>query len=372
MKISQFTGIQRLRFSSYFLEQVYLPYAKFSYVPIFMFLSFVLGDVMHFGEDAFRPAIYRLILCSIMLFTTYYIKNYRPKALQTGEVLLLLSGSLFLVYVAELAFTINNTNYQDGIMLVLVYIGTFSRLSLKYSAIALTGSLIIYLIGISPTMYVVDQPKEIERLTLYIAAYILCLTACVRRELEYINQFKQTQQIRSQQLALAAQSAKLKMMTLTDPLTDLYNRLYLQQVIQPSIKAGQSLAIMMVDIDYFKVINDQLGHIKGDRVLQKLAKVMKKVIGNKGAVVRFGGEEFLIICNIQQQDDFERLSQQLLNAVHFITTGNKTLSVSIGTYYTQNLSQDLDDAIHRADESLYQSKNNGRDCITHYKCAIPA
>lgn len=367
----QFTGMQRHRFYSYFLNQIYLPYAKFSYVPIFMFLSFLVGDYMHFGKDALWPAVYRISLCSIMLSATYYVKNYRPKYLQFGEVLLLLSGSLFLVYIAELAFAINDTNYQDGIMLVLVYIGTFSRLSLKYSSVALTGSLIIYLIGISPTMYVVDQPKEVERLTLYTAAYVLCLTACVRRELEYINQFKQTQQIRSQQLTLAAQSAKLKMMILTDPLTELYNRLFLQQVIEPSIKAGHPLAIMMVDVDHFKVINDQFGHIKGDRVLQNLAKVMKKVIGNKGSVVRFGGEEFLIICDIQQQDDFEQLSQQLLNAVHCITTGNKALSVSIGTYYTPNLSLHLDDAIHRADECLYQSKNNGRDCITHYKRTIP-
>lgn len=370
MKIMQFTRTQRLRFSSYFLEQVYLPYAKFSYVPIFMFLSFLIGDVMHFGEAAFWPAIYRLILCSIMLSATYYIKNYRPKALQTGEVLLLLSGSLFLVYIAELAFAINDTNYQDGIMLVLVYIGTFSRLSLKYSATALTGALVIYLIGISPTMYVVDQPKEVERLTLYFSAYILCLTACIRRELEYINQFKQTQQIRSQQLTLAAQSAKLKIMTLTDPLTELHNRLYLQQVIEPSIKIGQPLAIMMVDVDHFKKINDQFGHIKGDRVLQKLATVMKNVIGNKGSVIRFGGEEFLIICDIQQQHDFEQLADKLLNSVHCITAGNNTLSVSIGTYYTPNLSQHVDDAIHRADECLYQSKNKGRNCITHYQYSV--
>lgn len=371
MKIMQFTRIQRLRFSSYFLEQVYLPYAKFSYVPIFMFLSFLIGDVMHFGEAAFWPAIYRLILCSIMLSATYYIKNHRPKALQTGEVLLLLSGSLFLVYIAELAFAINDTNYQDGIMLVLVYIGTFSRLSLKYSATALTGALVIYLIGISPTMYVVDQPKEVERLTLYIAAYILCLTACIRRELEYINQFKQTQQIRSQQLTLAAQSAKLKIMALTDPLTELHNRLYLQQVIEPSIRIGQPFAIMMVDVDHFKRINDQFGHIKGDRVLQKLATVMKNVIGKKGAVIRFGGEEFLIICDIQQQHDFEQLADKLLNSVHCIAAGNNSLSVSIGTYYTPNLSQHLDDAIHRADECLYQSKNKGRNCITHYQCSVP-
>ena len=368
----QFTGMQRQRFSSYFLNQIYLPYSKFSYLPIFMFLTFLIGDYMHFGEEAFWPAIHRIILCSVMLVATYFVKNHSPKYLQLGEVLLLLSSSLFLVYIAGLAFAINDTNYQDGIMLVLVYIGTFSRLSLKYSSLALTGSLIIYLIGISPTMYVVDQPKEVERLTLYTAAYILCLTACFRRELEYSNQFKQTQKIRSQQLTLSAQAAKLKVMTLTDPLTELYNRLYLQQVIEPSMKAGQPLALMMVDVDHFKAINDQFGHIKGDKVLQKLARVMKHVIGNKGAVIRFGGEEFLIICTVQQKNDFEILTDKLLNSVHCIATGSKTLSVSIGTYYTQNLSQGLDDAIHRADESLYQSKNNGRNCITHYNCTAPA
>lgn len=367
MTIMQFTRIQRLRFSSYFLKQVYLPYAKFSYVPIFMFLSFIIGDIIHFGDAAFWPAVYRFTLCSMMLSATYYIKNYRPKTLQAGEVLLLLSGSLFLVYIAELAFVINNTNYQDGIMLVLVYIGTFSRLSLRYSATALTGALIIYLVGISPTMYVVEQPKEIERLTLYFSTYILCLTACIRRELEYINQFKQTQQIRSQQLTLAAQSAKLKIMALTDPLTELHNRLYLQRVIEPNIIIGQPLAIMMIDIDHFKRINDQFGHIKGDKILQELAKVMKNSIGNKGHVVRFGGEEFLIVCNIQQQHDFEQLADRLLNAVHCIAIGSTTLSVSIGTYYTPYLSQHLDDVIHQADACLYQSKNNGRNCITHYQ-----
>ncbi len=366
MKIP-FTRAQWLRYSNYFFRQVYMPYARLSYLAILFFLVFAFSDLLFFDDNAFWPVTYRIILGSAMLAINYYIKQCYPRLLQACEVTLLLWSSLFLVYITTFAFEINGTNYQDGSILILIYIGTFSRLSIGYSIAGLTGALAIYLVGISPTMYAMDPIQETEHITMYFATYLLCLISCIRREYEYYNQFTQAKQIRSQKFVLATQSAELKKAALTDPLTELNNRLYLQQIVKPSIKQEQPIAVMMIDIDYFKAVNDQLGHLNGDKILQKLSLLLKNNLRNQGDIVRFGGEEFLIICQDMSQDKAELLAETLLCSARTVNVNNRFISISIGTYYTKSLSLSLSDAIQKADEALYLSKNNGRDRITYYQ-----
>ena len=107
----------------------------------------------------------------------------------------------------------------------------------------------------------------------------------------------------------------LKEKNLTDSLTGLYNRKYLDEIVEKQlaldVKNGSIYAIMFLDIDYFKMVNDTYGHDIGDDILRKLAITMKKSIGANETLVRYGGEEFLILMKNATQESTKKLADKI-------------------------------------------------------------
>ena len=142
----------------------------------------------------------------------------------------------------------------------MIYIGTFSRLSAKYSITTLSFIFSAYLIGLSPLLYEAEPTHEIETISVYLSGYVLISAACIRRDLEVHKRFAQSEQLRKQAIQLRKQSNMFEALSYKDALTGCYNRLYFQQVIGPSINRKQSITLIMIDIDHFKAINDIYGH----------------------------------------------------------------------------------------------------------------
>lgn len=155
----------------------------------------------------------------------------------------------------------------------------------------------------------------------------------------------------------------------TDTLTFLPNR---RQIIGDltrevifSERYGTPLSIMMLDLDNFKQINDAYGHIVGDEVLQNLAGELRKIIRHPDTIGRYGGEEFLILLPHTTlkaaSKQAEHLCQQIRSAP--IISGEKTfhMTVSIGVAQYKIHEEDWHKFLNRADQALYQAKNNGRD-----------
>ena len=107
----------------------------------------------------------------------------------------------------------------------------------------------------------------------------------------------------------------LKEKNLTDSLTGLYNRKYRDEIVEKQlaldVKNGSIYAIMFLDIDYFKMVNDTYGHDIGDDILRKLAITMKKSIGANETLVRYGGEEFLILMKNATQESTKKLADKI-------------------------------------------------------------
>ncbi|MGZ5602197.1 MAG: EAL domain-containing protein [Methylobacter sp.] len=158
-----------------------------------------------------------------------------------------------------------------------------------------------------------------------------------------------------------------------DSLTGLPNRhmFYerLAQEMKKSQRMGLPLALLFLDLDHFKDVNDTLGHSKGDLLLKDMAQRLLNCVRNTDTVARLGGDEFtIILTELREQDSIERLAQDILNQLTkpFELAGEIAyVSVSIGITLFPDDSDDIDVLIKNADQAMYAGKNQGRNC-RHY------
>jgi diguanylate cyclase (GGDEF)-like protein/PAS domain S-box-containing protein len=163
---------------------------------------------------------------------------------------------------------------------------------------------------------------------------------------------------------------QLQKMANTDPLTELYNRrVFLEQLAQETARLArfenQSAALLMLDLDYFKRINDTYGHSTGDEVLRKFASIVREISRTIDIPARLGGEEFAILLPGATKADAmamaERLRQQIANAVIPHKKGSVRITVSIGAAALSADDSGGDQVLSHADAALYKAKEAGRN-----------
>lgn len=134
-------------------------------------------------------------------------------------------------------------------------------------------------------------------------------------------------------------------------------------------KNQDSCAILLIDIDHFKVTNDTYGHAAGDYVLVELGRLMEDTIGKRGNSFRKGGEEFVVVLPSSDKAEAVKIAEKLRSKVeqkNFITSNMTRIpvTVSIGvTVYPETINE-LSDMIEMADALLYKSKNDGRNRVS--------
>lgn len=160
-------------------------------------------------------------------------------------------------------------------------------------------------------------------------------------------------------------------MALTDSLTGLYNRRYLMAHLDAMLDrhaaSGKALSLLMFDIDFFKSINDTLGHPAGDTVLQDLAARVTNNVRSFDLVARFGGEEFVIIMPDSEMDVARRVAARLRRNIAdepFVHAGDTVIPVTISIGLAAfDLGEDAFGLLKRADEALYEAKRTGRNRV---------
>ena len=167
---------------------------------------------------------------------------------------------------------------------------------------------------------------------------------------------------------LLKSNEKLKQLALKDIQTGLFNYQYLVEVIDSEFyrarRYGNSLSIIMLDIDYFKSINDVYGHEFGDHVLKQFAKYLKKMVRRYDTVIRFGGEEFVVISSGADRAKALMLSQRLLDAINLYNFGDAKhvvrlkVSIAVSSYPDDTVLKGLD-LINLADKILNKVKEGG-------------
>ncbi len=157
---------------------------------------------------------------------------------------------------------------------------------------------------------------------------------------------------------------ELRAQSIIDPLTGLLNRRGLQEKVEQSKPLERPCTLIIVDIDDFKQINDSLGHSVGDTVLQGLAIALKNTTRPEDILVRWGGEEFLIViesCDMSSAEEYaERLRSAVL-AAHFDKVGKVTCSFGVSAARNQN--DTFDTLFEQADKALYLAKKLGKNRV---------
>jgi diguanylate cyclase (GGDEF)-like protein len=165
-----------------------------------------------------------------------------------------------------------------------------------------------------------------------------------------------------------------------DVLTDLPNRfLFNDRLNQAALnwqRNGSHFAIMLIDLDHFKEVNDNFGHEIGDQVLCEAAKRMPLELRSFDTVARYGGDEFIVLLtNVVDAEDTQLIGEKICAAISLpITTkaGNLTISCSIGIAVCPTHGEDLDTLRQLADVAMYKAKQSGRNAVAFAHSPSPA
>lgn len=174
--------------------------------------------------------------------------------------------------------------------------------------------------------------------------------------------------------------SKIKNIAIYDTLTGLYNRRHFEERLgvdaQKSFYAGTPLSLVMVDIDYFKKVNDTFGHTEGDRVLCNISSLLKNSIRKKDTVARYGGEEFILIlpeAGLEESFMIAERIRRLVETTPFeVGQAQVHLTVSMGiSNFPSHRAKSKEELIKMADQALYDAKRGGRNkvCIFSGKSA---
>lgn len=192
-------------------------------------------------------------------------------------------------------------------------------------------------------------------------------------EMLYLIEAKSAAMTESRKLNSRLQGAKIaaEEQAYTDTLTGLKNRRAMDHVLSRFIAADEGFGLMQVDLDFFKAVNDTMGHAAGDHVLQEVAKILVEETRTDDLVARIGGDEFVLLfhrlTDIGKLNDIARRIIDRME-VPIVFNGQKCrISASIGTTISDYYSTpDVDQMLSDADLALYASKNKGRACNTVY------
>jgi diguanylate cyclase (GGDEF)-like protein len=166
----------------------------------------------------------------------------------------------------------------------------------------------------------------------------------------------------------------LEQMVVSDPLTGLHNRRYLMdrmtQEMQRSDRHGEPLALAMIDLDAFKPINDQFGHVLGDKVLRAVGSAISKSVRVSDIAARYGGDEFAVILPQTPAEGAMRVCERLLRNISEVILQDETgktfrITASLGlAYYPADDVETPEDLVHSADGALYGAKRSGKNRYT--------
>ena len=173
-------------------------------------------------------------------------------------------------------------------------------------------------------------------------------------------------------LTLYRMNRYLFWMSQRDPLTGLYHHgrlaVLLERALQDMVDSGLPLSLLIADIDHFKEVNDRWGHLMGDQVLQRVAAVLRTIVGPQGLVCRMGGEEFAVVLPQMSAVDAVRLAEQMRRAVAQSSSGFlPQVTISVGIASVPPTVRSATELIKQADDAMYEAKHRGRDQVCAWR-----
>ena len=323
-------------------QEYYLAFLRYNIAGFFLFWGMV-WICIRLKDSAiiqkYMPYIAVITRCSIYMFNGYCVGIGSPATIAAYVNLICLGLVLFtrdIVYSALIPMTIA--------LLALIFLSTYQLI--PYAPLfsdALNQSILIY-----NTFWVYSM------LIIYIPIFFASVVIFEILLLQWRNRENLVNEISQK-----------------DPLTGVFNRRVIDRDLEKLHQLNSSYAVVLIDLDHFKSINDRFGHDVGDHVLRRVAKVLDANIRGNDMVGRFGGEEFLMILQTSYLDQIIEIAERCRKQIeqeHFVINDNLSIQItaSFGISIYQN-GMTHEQVIKRADQALYVAKEQGRNQI---QCAI--
>jgi diguanylate cyclase (GGDEF)-like protein len=248
-----------------------------------------------------------------------------------------------------------------------------------------TAAFTMVAFGVLPKMFLTEYGVQIgSALEMILLSFALAYRyAALRNENERIvrdanEQLERNVAARTFELStaleqLAQANTQLSESNRRDRLTGVYNRHHFRELLEDQLRDAREgrrqLAVLMIDLDHFKAINDRLGHLAGDDCLRTVARIMSAEVSARGGVLaRFGGEEFVAALPGHSAEQAmavaEAVRQRVASEPAIVDGKPVPMTVSIGVHALDTYRiAGPDDALRLADEALYSAKNQGRNCV---------
>ncbi len=292
-------------------------------------------------------------------------------------------AAMFVVFPTIMLYFIGSIrNVFTGFYIISIIISAFLlnlRMSLLFSGLSFIGYFTLFLLEQAGKLPQQSPPSAANQFTLFVI--ILILTTIIF-QMENINRKKLRTTLSRLQSELTKREETeqaLSHTALHDSLTQLPNRSLLKNRIDLSIKQlkrhpKRNFALLYLDLDRFKVINDSLGHNVGDKLLRSFAESLQALLRDIDLAARLGGDEFVILLNdITDYQQAITIANRILdNLSQPILIDGKSLSVgtSIGIAFSKADYKNADDMLRDADIAMYQSKGTGKNKFTIFDDAI--
>lgn len=269
---------------------------------------------------------------------------------------------VFLLIIAPVAATIGNlfitskledpSLYMTELYLIIFWIFTVSGLRLWQAAVSAVSTAIVIL-TVTYFFFSLSTEYFIMHCFWMLASFSFGFLSAYLLERSYKEVF--------------ATHEELTQLATTDKLTGLYNRTKLDELLQDELDRHErfhhQFGLVIMDIDHFKHINDTYGHQVGDTILIEIGEFITEKLPNSDKVIRWGGEEFMLICvEIDQEEILKRVEKLRLKISQHLFSSSISITASFGlTHYCSG--DTIDSIINRADDALYIAKNSGRNRI---------
>ncbi|MGI6584949.1 MAG: GGDEF domain-containing protein [Lutisporaceae bacterium] len=337
----------------------------------FVFSSNVpLNLILSFSEFCLSVSILILIL------HPYNTKNHKAIAFVIAFLTLFLS--VFAIKLEQFiyyTFSATLRNILTAVCIIAAIVFNKKRNGDK----KLAKPLIIWLIGIVPgivkSQVYINEIILLAKLSAY-AYFLLYFFGTIHNSImkkideseKLIESMKKSlnKEVKKRVFEIERSNERLLEISKTDMLTKTYNKITILSIIEKLISSKKMgiFSILMFDIDNFKIINDSLGHVTGDKCLKSLAAIASGNIREVDYIGRYGGDEFIIVLPTLAENEARFVAERFRKKVNEISNPKFTVSIGIATYPYDG--QTVHDLISAADKGLYKAKSKGKNTVCHW------
>jgi diguanylate cyclase (GGDEF)-like protein len=313
------------------------------------------------------------IVCPVLsvgFAATFLIKSFRM--LESLVLAGVFTAGVGIISIIIIGNNESNAVYWAGLLLVIVFTFILTQVRFSLATLSMTLLMVLYtLTGLS--LDTIETHVFFASLLFLFSALVISMTGGYMLEYYRRREYEQVCSLNEKSKQLDELSQEYKKLSLIDGLTGIPNRRYFEQYFDMSwrkaVISGSSIAVLFIDVDYFKKYNDTYGHQAGDNCLVQIATVLSESLHRPDDfVARYGGEEFILVLSNTDAHGTEIVAERLratvesmkINSAKTVEAANVTISIGAAVANPEHL-DNKDGLVDKADQALYAAKQKGRN-----------